>query len=546
MPEIPTSVSPQEGRYPSISPQAAAQPAAAAENAAEMATRLSMYGQQAAQRIQAAEDHVAALGAKNQIDADIDAAIQSFTQRSDHAAFPADVERMAGELRKKYAEQYANNPRVLRAINPVLESQLQGFQRTIEGKRVQLLQNDGIAELYKSRGAALLKMAETDNPEEKQAYRQEFMDEVAAMQDMNIITAQQQYQLETSFDLNAEKTEVIKGLRSNSIESVQKTLQNIEDHVYSNLESLDPDWLASVQATGVNWLNTLTENTKRYEEELAVNGALGALQEQFTLPDGTIDYMAARKVLANRTFQKEHGLVDEKGNPDRLRIQAVENYIKTFEGEQVNALKEIHDKFEKQIGDHYLKGEYSQLLKALRDPDNPLTGDEIRTWVNAVEEKRNADQQGRNETEAALAIIKTNDMLRRGEPIEKIRNAIVQNPYLNITEKKQQIAKIEADIDESIKDGRSQGYRDIIDIIIPAARMIAPEALILTPLQSIAIREAQIALDAWVDAQLAKDLRPTKSEIRIQAAKLADRYQPSFAEKMKYLEQVTQEIAGEK
>jgi hypothetical protein len=524
-----------------MSPEAAGAGYGAIEAAAGQVDRQAMFGLAVAQRIQAAGDQVLASRAENEISADIDTALQSYRQRTDYEAFTGDVQATGEELKKKYQAAYSGNPRVWNALEPYLDGRIRQFRNTIETKRIDLLTQDGRFQLDKAKDDTAQKISQAATPEENEAARNEFQLKTLAAEKTGIITKEQGYELRERLDLDAEKAEVIGGLRSTDPRSIVHTLDKIDRHEFKTLEARDPDWLTSARMTAENWLTTVSDKQQKMQDELSVNAAIGNLQETWTLPDGSVDYPAARKQLGSREFQKQFGLVDENGNPQRTRIQQAENYLKAFEGQTKDAEKQVHDKFEKDIGLMYLKGNYAGVLKTLGSPDNVLTGDETRTWTDAVREKQKAGAA--DPAQAALAIIRANDMIAKGEDPNAIRSFIVRNPALDKTDKEQYINKLESKLGGEIEEGRRLGYADIKDIIVPPARAFSLDAMIQTPQQTVAIKKAQMALDGWIDAQV-KAGKPLKaSEIRIQAHAFAVEYQPTFKESQEYLQKQAEDLA---
>lgn len=521
MPKIPVAPQPAPGEYPAINPDIAGSAFGAAAQAAEQGSRLALYGFDVARAVQSAEDRVAALKAQNLINGDMDRTLEAFSQRIDYETFTADSEAAAKELKKKYEDTYAGNPRVWRAIEPFLESQLQDFHNTIEAKRIGLMTEDFRFQLTMSKDETQNKMASAATPEEKELYRNEYRLQVAAAETLHLITKEQGYAFVKDLDLDAERTEVINGLRSNDIKAIVRTIDKIDAHGFPTIEGADPEWLANAKMTAENRLDTLSDRMTKQANEAATNEAIAALEYWGN------DIQAARKELHSRPFQIKHNLTDANGNPDRIRIEQVDTYLDGLRTNVEAAKKDTHDKYEKNLGALFLKGDYKGLIGALSSPDNPLTGDETKTWTNAVKEARKAATEPGpiSPVRAAAAITWANDMIARGEDPAKVRYAIIQSPDLTKEDKEQYLNKLESKLGAELEDGRRQGYADIKAMIFPQAELTSAEGILmamkLAPQKAASIMKAQMALDAWIDEQRKTGKSPTMSEVRLRAQQYA-------------------------
>jgi hypothetical protein len=307
---------------------------------------------------------------------------------------------------------------------------------------------------------------------------------------------------------------------------------------FRELRGKDPDTFSSYQSSGEKWLQTLEDKEQNRVDKLAGNSAIGQLEFRRTREDGTIDFEGIRKDLSNPQFRKENGLLDSTGSPNRKVMEAVDSYFKSKEIEQREVTKQNHDKYEKDVGRLFSTGKMSDVMKMVNDPNSLLTGDEAKTWANAVDtrfKEIKAEKKEGQETKEAAAIIIANDMMRKKEDPAKVRSFIIQN--LTKGNLEQYINKLDTKLSQELERATHLGYQDIKDIIFPPARQmqVSTETLIQTPLHTSAIAMAQMALDSYIDSEVKKNKIPSVDEIRIKAYELATKYAPTEAQVMEYM-----------
>lgn len=190
--------------------------------------------------------------------------------------------------------------------------------------------------------------------------------------------------------------------------------------------------------------------------------------------------------------------------------------------------KRLHDDEERTIGDLYTRRDYAGAY-LLMQQSKYLSGDEKKSWANAIDEKVKLGDNISSITRSS-EIVKVNDMISREMEPDKIRNYIIQTPYLKDGDKEQYINKLEAKLSADEKEGVRTGYARIKEIIIPKRSILDPVPE--TPQEVENVRKAQDALDDWVNTQKKNGKYPTSSEIKVKAAAFANMYQTPIPEKM--------------
>jgi hypothetical protein len=294
-----------------------------------------------------------------------------------------------------------------------------------------------------------------------------------------------------------------------------------------------------------------------FEADFAAKWKIGLADKAQKYQIDLADVAADKAIEANPRLASIN-LRDPKYLPELLpkqRQDKIEKAIaatKIFDNEQKTKLKELekeqHDADERNIGDLFMKGSYKDAY-LLAQSSKVLSGDEKRTWANAIDTKTKEIVEKIDPVVEAAEIVRTNDMISRGTtavggtlPVEAIRNHIITTPNLGKENKEQYINKLESKLGQQIEQGRKEGYDDIKNIIFPPAKGLSVESLIQTPQQTYAIMYAQMALDQWIDTQMRGKKYPLKNEIRLQAQKFAQDYQVKFKDKIIYLENQLQEL----
>jgi len=272
-----------------------------------------------------------------------------------------------------------------------------------------------------------------------------------------------------------------------------------------------------------------------------------------TVASDLADVKADKAIMAN-PGQAYINLQDSKYLPDLLpkqrqdKIEKANATFKVFGNEQEKKLKEqqkiAHDDEDRQVGDLFMKGEYTQAY-SLAQQSKFLTGDEKRTWATSIESASKVKEDEIDPNVETAEIVMINDLISKNVNPRVIRDSIIISPRLKRANKEQYINKIETKLNAEITDGRRQGYQDIKDIIFPPARGLSIESLIQTPQQTTAIMKAQIALDEWIDRQVKAEKYPSKNEIRNKGFELANSYNPSISSRIQYIEEKGKKQAEE-
>jgi hypothetical protein len=526
VPEIPRAPGAEVVPLPMINPAQAGGPYAAVQQAADQVNASALYDEQVFLRVQKAQDHVQALTAANEIEADKNQAIESFRLRSDFENFSADMESVKSQITKKYQQKYGTNPRLMRVLQPHLDGELLDASKAVETRRIALMTDQNLAELQKFSGTTQRKMAETDDPTEKLKLASKFYESVNASKESGLLKATEAYSLVSRFDMDAERTEIIEGTRSTDPIIVKATLEKIADKSrYPELRGKDPDSLAAYEASGAKWLDVLNNKIKVHDVALSVDSAIGELEKTAMNPDGRIDIKKAHALLGTQDFRTRNGLIDEQGNPNSSAIEKVQTYLSAFRLKEDEANKQTHDDYEKKVGNLFHRGDYVGANKMLASEDSPLTGDENRTWTEAIiNRKKQAQEQGGNVSDA-LAIIKANDMIRRGEDPDKVRSFIIRN-LSGKGDREQYLNKLDNKLSRQVEEGRNEGHSIIAKIIAP--KVTNPLGFMMDdPKMVIPVMNAQQSLDSWIDKQnkAGKDL--TTFDITNQAKIIATQIQPA-------------------
>lgn len=364
-----------------------------------------------------------------------------------------------------------------------------------------------------------------------------------------------EFQKEKDFAFNNEKAAIISRIKSGAVES--QVIQDIsilkdnfrELHKGFNTEGMEKqleevvlkEWLT--EQAGLNpeygmqmlakYSDKISEDTKKslmdFAEKNLITQKVDSKVEELLAVHGT-NFDAMYKELKEEDNDKVRAALRLRINAEFATYQALRN-----EREKVG-----HDRDERLIGNLYLQGRYGDVVRAAQN-STFLSGDEKRMWGDAVISAGNVSKSTPEEN--AEEIVKINRMISEGQPANDIRNTIIRSVKLSRQDKEQYLLKLEAKYSDEVTRGRATGYKDIEDLIIPKRGIMA--GLMQTPLETRAVKNAQMALDEWIDSQAKQGKYPTSQEIRQKAIELSASYQVPLAEQMKHIQEEMKRQAEE-
>ena len=215
---------------------------------------------------------------------------------------------------------------------------------------------------------------------------------------------------------------------------------------------------------------------------------------------------------------------------------------------EANAAKAKADE-ESKIGNMFLDEDWVNARKAIRS-SNVLTGEEKKTWSNAIDSKLKEpidakltpEQKIERDNQRSVDIIAINSMIANDVPPQEIQNFIIFS-RLDGANKEQYITKVQTKLDADLKDGRSLAYNLIKDTIIPKRGALS--TILETPLENRAVSSAQDAFDLWMDRQIKDKKYPSRSEIRQKALEISKDHQVPMAEQMMFIQTEAKRIQEE-
>lgn len=309
--------------------------------------------------------------------------------------------------------------------------------------------------------------------------------------------------------------------------------------------STSPEDIETKKATFAKEMETLakTGNLKLGQVYNIVKGLDQKVKDHYeTITDQQIMLNpadAVLKLLDDKTY-----LPGFTGEARQRKLEKAISADKIWRNEQDKKLKDqvklVHDEEEQKIGDIFLKGNYKDAYLLVQS-SKLLSGDEKKTWGNAIDAKTKEKAKKADPRIEIAEIVFTNNMMATGVDPNVIRKSIIMGDSGEVV-KKQQLAKLETKVSQEIQDGRTHAYQDIVHIVFPPAKGLSMENLIQTPQQTMAIMKAQTGLDDWINSQIKAGKYPTKNEIRKQGWSLAISYTPSFKEKMEYNQKMIDSI----
>uniref|UniRef100_A0A6M3XRY1 Uncharacterized protein n=1 Tax=viral metagenome TaxID=1070528 RepID=A0A6M3XRY1_9ZZZZ len=363
-------------------------------------------------------------------------------------------------------------------------------------------------------------------------------------------------------DISSKLSEGAKARFNQLALSTRKThLDSVATHVATEAKAYTKDsrdaWLGSR-------IKAMAENPLSFDAELQKGNAV--IDATTPGPEGVLEkdkfYDAARSAqlesLVNSDPQLAKKYIEENRNKIGTKLSQefsqkaqtkqkqrdAEEKVRQdeFDKKMDEMEKRAHDKEERDISNLYLSEDYTKALNAVHNSQY-LTGDEKKTWGDSLKKAAKEKPEKLDPIIQAAEIVQINRKISQGEDPILVRNYIVTSPNLTKDDKEQYINKLETKLSSDINEGLKDGYRDIQDLIVPKRGILA--SLLETPLETMAVKKAQMALDEWVQYQLKAEKPPNRQQIRVKAMEIANTYQVPIAEQIRFLEVEAKRVAEE-
>jgi len=256
-----------------------------------------------------------------------------------------------------------------------------------------------------------------------------------------------------------------------------------------------------------------------------------------TVASDLADVKADKAIMAN-PGQAYINLQDSKYLPDLLpkqrqdKIEKANAAFRIFGNEQEKKLKEqqklAHDDEDRQVGDLFMKGEYTQAY-SLAQQSRYLTGDEKRTWATSIESASKVKEDEIDPVIEGSNYAFVNELISKEVNPKTIRNYIMSYEFTKGTRQKL-LDRLDTEQDKSINKSKSRAYDYMKGQIMPYGGMLAE----VPPLQSANYTKAMNALDDWVDKQRKADKPITPKDIQMKSEELAITFQTTIAERQDF------------
>src|SRR5574343_34680 len=254
----------------------------------------------------------------------------------------------------------------------------------------------------------------------------------------------------------------------------------------------------------------IIDNVNLYVNGMAYNNAYSK----------TYAYDRAKKWLedANKTVEENKKHSEELAKTAKAQA----------EKEAKEANQKANDDEKREIGNLIMEGNYTKVYNRVLKAER-LTGDEKKTWSEAIKSGLKTGDGDINSQDNANEIIKINDMIAKNEDPKTIRSYIVKSNNLKKEDKEQYLNKLETKLTQEETDGRSLAYNHIKMMIDPNyGNEIIPKTSIIPE----RIRLAQNAFDDQLETAQKDGKRLSRNELRDLGESIAMQYQLTFEEKI--------------
>ncbi len=263
-----------------------------------------------------------------------------------------------------------------------------------------------------------------------------------------------------------------------------------------------------------------------------------ALKESFKQGASDLADVKADKAIMANPGQAYTNLQDSKYLPDLLpkqrqdKVEKANAAFKVFGNEQEKKVKEqqkiAHDEDDRQVGDLFMKGEYTQAY-SLAQQSKFLTGDEKRTWATSIESASKIKEDEIDPVIEGSNYAFVNELISKEVNPKTIRDYIMSYEFTKGTRQKL-LDRLDTETDKSVNKSKSRAYDYMKGQIMPYGGMLAE----VPPLQSANYTKAMNALDDWVDKQRKADKPITQKDIQTKSEELALTFQVGIAERQDF------------
>jgi hypothetical protein len=376
------------------------------------------------------------LKAENSISADKDRMIEDLARDTDYETMPQRIGEATDKLKNKYEEIYGNDPEIWNAVEPHINSKMEEVKHMATMKGIQLLNQDGQAKLDVRVEKYSQEIAQAPTPEYREALMNDADAVIQKSVSNHIITPAQGFKKQQDLRVGVEKTEVINAHRSSDLAEKDRVLNMIDNHEFKVLEGSEAGqvWLANTKGSIEKSREELQTKMDKKADELSVNHSIASLEKDWTNPtDRRMDFDSVMKELNTDQFRKDHGLLDENGNPDRKRIEEVSNYFRGRQAEQDKLQTKEQKQYNGDIADAFAKGNFTQVHKMVVGAGDRLTAEQKESWTKTIEHEAREARSERREirTEERQKNQDKSDAIF-GDIANKIANNQISDPTVDI------------------------------------------------------------------------------------------------------------------
>lgn len=535
MPQIPEAPIARPINMPEMSPQIAGEGWGAVAKGAEQLS-LSMEHAAAVERaIAQADNHKLALKAANDIDDDMNQMTEHFEKRTDYEQFPGALQQYKEGLDEKYSSQYSNDPNLWNAIKTHLDSKYINREHAVKMKGVALMTSDYKIKLDLNLQKQAQAVSDAPNPALAEAAENDGYIALDTAVTDHILTQEEANKKKEGFLKTIDETAVINGIKGNDVARAEQTLKDLKENpeMYSHLTTVEK---ANLIAHGENHVEILKNKQDRQTGELAVNSSLGALENKYTLSDGTMDYATARKEMGTIDFRKKYGLLDVNGNPNRKLINEADSYLNAKEADEKRGKMDTKTKEAEGVIQAIVNGQYGKANQLLKKSSVLQTEPEGLQLSNAIRISSKRTDEDVSSHQDASQYVKINNMIDSQDDPKKIQDEII-NANMKQATKHKLLDRLDTRLAKDINHGMSVGNKFLSSQIAPSKGALLPSI----PAETARAAEAQQDLQKWVldenkKAVDGKRIPLTTDQIYQHAVDIAPHYRMKIDEKVKAMQ----------
>ena len=462
MSSIPTVTSPAVVAQPEMSPGIAGAPGQALSRLGSDITSAADYGEQVADKIRDAQNHLALLTAGNQVTAAYDKYQEQLAQSGDPDNMP-DAQAWTDDLKAAVASNPKyQDPRVQRAIELHIDSVGQEAAHTTMMRQLTLQKGQEDAQLADLQQNVAFEMAEAPDLNARGLARGKYETAVADAERHGWISPKEGEDRLRQLDSTAEEVEIVNSINRGNPSGMEAMIDKTTDHP-ELFKDINPNRFAELKKTLRANYDTALKSQGRVDAQVQGDAILNQYRNDINLKDPTTKQFDALKAA-------------QKVDDDPNVPTPVKKYVREeLEAEATTTKKvaeEESQKAEKQVTDAMAQGNFMHARQLLKQNLPRFVEGKAEQLDKAITARSKRSDEDISNSEDAKEYLKIKQM----DPDDPaaIQKEIISSPNLKTATRDKLIDWIDALSDKTLKAGLTAGDKFLQSQIAPSKGAMFP------------------------------------------------------------------------